>query len=200
LIKGKYCILNKQYTKEEFEKLRAEIIEKMKREGIYGNFFPKELSPFGYNESSAMDEFPLEKEEALSLGFKWEDTPRGTYGKETVDWKTFPDSILELPKDFNVSREVFVCTECKKNYRIIEDELGFYRRMQIPIPRNCPECRHVRRFTNRGPNKLWGRICMCNKKNHFHGGAKCDVEFETSYAPERPEIIHCEKCYQAEVY
>ena len=28
----------------------------------------------------------------------------------------------------------------------------------------------------------------------------CDVKFETSYAPGRPEIIYCEKCYQQEVY
>src|SRR3989344_2165183 len=33
LIKGSYCILNKQYSKEEYKKLRAEIIDKMKKEG-----------------------------------------------------------------------------------------------------------------------------------------------------------------------
>jgi len=80
LIKGSYCILNKQYSKEEYKKLRAEIIAKMKKEGIYGDFFPKELSPFGYNESSAIDQYPFSKSEALKQGFKWEDTPRGTYG------------------------------------------------------------------------------------------------------------------------
>ena len=191
LIKGSYCILNKQYSKEEYKKLRAEIIAKMKEEGIYGDFFPKNLSHLGYNESSAIDEFPLTKEEALKQGFKWEDTPRGTYGKETIDWKNFPDSILELPKDFDVTKEVFVCTECKKNYRIIGDEFTFYKRMKIPIPRNCPECRHLRRINNRGPNKLWHRKCMKDG---------CQNEFETSYAPERPEIIYCEKCYQSEVY
>lgn len=192
LIKGSYCILNKQYSKEEYEKLRAEIISKMKKEGVYGDFFPKELSPLGYNESSAIDEFPLSKEEeALAQGFKWEDTPRGTFGKETVDWNNFPNSILDLPKDFNVSKEIFVCTECKKNYRVIADELSFYKRMEIPIPRNCPECRHIRRINNRGPNKLWHRSCM---------KWGCGNEFETPYSPERSEIIFREKCYQSEVY
>jgi hypothetical protein len=199
LIKGSYCILNKQYSKEEYKKLRTEIIEKMKQEGIYGNFFPKDLSAFGYNESSAMDEFPLTKEKALAQGFKWEDTSRGTYGKETVDWKKFSDSILDLSSDFDVGKEVFVCIECNKNYRIIADELSFYRRMQIPIPRICPECRHSRRFKERGPNKLWHRQCMCDKTHPHHEG-QCEVEFETAYSPDRPEIIYCEKCYQAEVY
>ncbi len=200
LIKGSHCILNKQYNKEEYKQLREEIIEKMKQEEIYGDFFPKELSPFGYNESSVMDEFSLIKEEALAQGFKWEDTPRGTYGKETIDWKNFPDSILELPSIFDVNKEVFVCMECNKNYRVIVDELAFYKRMKIPLPRNCPECRHLKRFKNRGPNKLWHRKCMCDKQNHFHGTEKCEVEFETSYAPERLEIVYCEKCYQQEVY
>ena len=200
LIKSSYCILNKQYSKEEYKKLRAEIIDKMKQESIYGDFFPKNVSAFGYNESSAMEEFPLTKEEALKQGFKWEDTERGTYRKETIDWKSFPDSILDLQADFNASEEVFACIKCKKNYRIIPDELSFYRRMSIPIPRNCPECRHNKRLENRGPNKLWHRNCMCGKKNHFHGKGKCEVEFETSYAPDRPEIVYCEKCHQAEVY
>ena len=202
-----YSILNKQYSKEEYKKLRAEIITQMKKEGIYGDFFPKEISAFGYNESSAIDEFPLTKEEALRQGFKWEDTERGVYDKETINWKIFPDSIIDLSESFNANKEVFKCIECGKNYRIIINELTFYKRMKIPIPRNCPECRHVRRFKNRGPNKLWHRQCMCGSAgspstttNHLHGTKKCEIEFETSYAPDRPEIIYCEKCYQQEVY
>ena len=116
----------------------------------------------------------------------------GTSSKEII--------ALLQKNGFDVSKEVFVCIECEKNYRIIADELSFYKRMQIPIPRTCPECRHTKRFKNRGPNKLWKRVCMCDKKNHSHGEEKCDVEFETSYSPDRPEIVYCEKCYQQEVY
>jgi len=199
LIKGEYCIFNKPYTKEEYKKLRSEIIRQMKKRGIYGDFFPSYMSAFGYNESSAIDEFPLSKNDALKQGFKWENTERGVYGKETVDWKIFPDSIFDLPAGFDMNKEVFVCIECKKNYRIIENELTFYKRIGIPIPRNCPECRHVRRLKDRGPNKLWHRSCTCDKSNHNHNG-KCQVEFETSYSPDRPEIIYCEQCYQKEVY
>jgi hypothetical protein len=199
LVNSSYCILNKQYSKEEYLKLRAEIIEKLKKDGIYGDFFPKEMSPIGYNESSAMDEFPLTKDEALSQGFRWEDTPRGVYGKETIDWKNFPDSIFDLPVNFDVNKEIFICTLCEKNYRIITDELSFYRRMKIPVPRTCPECRHCKRFEDRGPNKLWHRACMCDKENHDHK-QRCSNEFETSYAPDREEIVYCENCYNKEVY
>ena len=57
-----YCILNKQYTKEEYEALVSKIIEQMNtmpyvdKNGVtykYGEFFPIELSPFGYNETVA---------------------------------------------------------------------------------------------------------------------------------------------------
>ncbi len=187
----KYCILNKQYTKEEYKKLKSEIINRMKQEKNYGEFLPASFSLFGYNEAAVAEQFPLSKEEAVSKGFKWEDTPRGTYGKETVDWASFPDSILDLPADFDPGKEVFVCRECKKNYRIIEDELGFYKRMSIPLPRHCPECRHLRRMKNRGPNKLWQRGCM-NKG--------CQNKFATPYSPDSSEIIFCEKCYNQEVY
>ena len=46
-------------------------------------------------------------------------------------------------------------------------------------------------YKERGPVKLWHRKCM-NKG--------CNNEFETSYAPERPEIVYCESCYNQEVY
>ncbi len=204
-----YCILNKQYSKEEYEKLREQIITDMKRQEIYGEFFPITVGTFGYNESAAQEQFPLTKEEALTHGFKWEDYPRGTFGKETLVWNTVPDSLQDFdPVD--ITKEIFVCRVCKKNYRIIQAEFGFYKRLHIPIPRLCPDCRHMRRFQARGPNRLWHRQCTCggltsgnglyqNTAQHFHGEAPCPNEFETSYAPERKEIVYCEACYQSEV-
>lgn len=189
--KQSYCILNKQYNKETYKKLRMEIIEKInKEEGGFGNFYPAYISALGYNESSAMTEFPLTKEDALAQGFKWEDTPRGTYGKETKKWEEVPDSINDVVSSgIDVPKEIFVCenNECKKNFRIIENEFLFYKKLSIPLPHLCPECRHTRRFVARGPNKLWHRKCM---------NVGCENEFETSYSPERREIIYCESCYQ----
>ncbi len=75
-----------------------------------------------------------------------------------------------------------------------------YRKMGIPIPKKCFACRRNDRLALRNPRKLWHRTCMCDKENHFHSTDKCEVEFETSYAPNRPEIVYCEKCYQQEVY
>lgn len=205
LRKKDYYILNKQYLKEEYEKLTGHIIGDMQKRGEYGEFFPPEISAFGYNESAAQEQFPLTKERALAQGFLWEDYPRGTFGKETISWESFPDSIKDV-FDFDPTKAIFACAECKKNYLVTPNEFGFYRRLEIPIPRLCPDCRHTRRFQARGPNRLWHRRCMCDYaiynntvKHMHHPEGRCPNEFETSYPPDRPEIVYCEACYNAEV-
>jgi hypothetical protein len=203
----KYCILNKQYAKEEYEDLVPKITEQMnvvpyvdKKGNVYkfGEFYPAELSPFGYNETAATEHFQLTKEEALKRGFNWQDNIQRTTGKETLKPEDIPESISDVSD--SILDEILACINCKRNYKIVPNELIFYRKMEIPIPRRCFYCRHDARLKRRNPFKLWHRTCMCDKKNHFHGEGECQVEFETSYAPERPEIVYCEKCYQAEVY
>ncbi len=80
-LRGKqFCIFNKQYTESEYAALREKIIQHMNevpyggRSGRvyrYGEFFPIELSPFGYNETAANDHYPLTREEALAKGYTW---------------------------------------------------------------------------------------------------------------------------------
>lgn len=197
LNKKNYFILNKQYEKEEYEKLKNEIVESLKNEGVYGEFFDGGLSPFGYNETLAQEYFPLAKDEALERGFKWQDEKSGTYGKETIKEEDMPQTIAEATED--ILNQVLVCKDCKKNFRITKGELDFYRRMEIPIPHKDFECRHQDRMSRRNPRRLWHRICMCELKNHEHKNKKCENQFETSYSPERKEKVYCETCYQAEV-
>ncbi|MEK7585731.1 MAG: hypothetical protein AAB477_00655 [Patescibacteria group bacterium] len=192
--KGSYCILNKQYSKEEYEELVPKIKEHMKSTGEWGSFFPISISPVCYNETLAQIHMPLSKDEALSQGFTWQDDLEGIYGKETI--KEIPDLISDV--DESMVKEVLKCSNCSKNYNIIQAELELYQRMKIPVPDQCPDCRYISRISLRLPYKLWSRSCMCDKSNHGHQG-KCPSEFETSYAPERPEIIYCEQCYQQEV-
>jgi len=188
LRKKNYCILNKQYGKEEYEEVLNKIKSELKESGKYGEFFSKGLSCFGYNETPASEQFPLSKEEAINSGFKWEDKERGTYGKETKKLIDMPESFKEI--DFDVTKEIFVCVSCSKNYKVIPNEFLFYKKLNVPLPRLCPDCRHYRRIKSRGPNKLWHRSCM--KEG-------CTNQFETSYSPDMPEIVYCEKCYQNEV-
>jgi hypothetical protein len=58
LKRKKYCILNKQYSKEDYERLMTQIIEHMSQTKEWGEFFPMNISPFAYEESLANDYFP----------------------------------------------------------------------------------------------------------------------------------------------
>ena len=100
-----------------------------------------------------------------------------------------PNSINDV--DEKILEEILICEDCNKNFKIIEPELTFYKKMGLPLPHKDFECRHQDRMSKRNPMKLWLRQCM--KKG-------CENKFETPYSPDRPEIIYCEKCYQKEVY
>jgi len=204
LKKGSYSILNKKYSEEGYKKLREQIIEDMKERGEYGEFFPLEIAPVSYNETQAAVYMPLSKEEVLEKGWKWEDNMPGTYGKETMMPEDIPDDIKDVQD--SILKEILKCVSCDKDYNIVEPELQFYRSEKIPIPRMCPDCRYRRRIALRAPRKLWHGRCKCDykvyentTKHSHHTEGRCTNEFETSYPPERKEIVYCEACYQQEV-
>ena len=209
-----FRILNKQYSEEEYYALKEKIVYDMKFRGEYGEFFPSELSPFAYNETIAQEYFPLTKEEVLSRGYSWRDPGPKQY-EITISAKNLSDNIKDVQD--SILKETIGCShqgtcthQCTSAFKIIPQELEFYRKMNLPLPRLCPNCRHYERLAKRNPLKLWHRKCHCageksdngryqNQAQHFHGGGHCPNEFETSYAPERPEIVYCEQCYQNEV-
>ena len=180
----KYCIFNKQYAKKEYEELVPKIIEYMCTTSEWGEFFPVSKSPFGYNETLAQEYFPILKEDVLKKGWHWHDEEVKIPHPQTYE---IPDTIQDVPDD--ISKEILACEDCNKNYRVIIQELKFYREMPLPIPRKCPICRMQKRTSLRNPRKLFSRNC-----------SKCQKEIQTTYSPERPEIVYCENCYLAEVY
>ncbi len=214
------CILNKQYSKEDYERLVPRIIEHMDQMPYadkngriykYGEFYPVEIAVFAYNETAAQEYFPLTKERVLASGYSWREPERRDYSI-TLGSDKLPESINGVAD--SIINEVIGCAhggrcneQCTTAFRIIPQELQFYRRMNLPLPRLCPNCRHYERLAQRNPLKLWHRSCACNKgkdtyhntAKHFHGEDPCPNEFETPYAPDRPEIVYCEQCYNAEV-
>ena len=196
LKKAKYCIFNKQYSKEEYESLKAKIIEHMKktplRQGSAGQAFewghptPAELSPFGYNETVAQEFYPLSKEEVLKKGWKWQEEESAKYAYEgpkteiSKDIKDVTDEIIE---------KILICEKSGKPYKITPQELKLYRQHNLPLPRLCFDERHLARIQKRNPRQLWKRKCQ-----------KCDKEIQTSYSPDRPDKVYCEECYLKEVH
>ncbi len=183
----KYCILNKQYSKEDYVKMLPTIVAQMKQHDEWGRFFPIAMSPFAYNETMAQQEFPLSEAEVKKHGWRWTHETIATKGKETITQDQLPVKIQDVPD--SMTKEVLACVECKRNYKIIPQELKIYREMGFPLPRSCPECRYLARLKNRNPRKLWKRSCQ-----------NCSKAIETTYSPDRTEKIVCEDCYLKAVY
>ncbi len=187
--KGEYMIFNKKYSKEDYLVLKERIIERMKSTGEYGEFFPPEMAPVYYNETQGNLYLPMTKEEVLAKGWQWEDNLPGTFGKETVSTANMPDKITDVADSY--LKEVFACMSCSKNYNISQNELLFYRKENIPLPRKCPNCRYKRRFDLHPKRQLWDGSCM--KEG-------CKNEFKTCYQPSSGVKVYCDKCYNEVVY
>ncbi len=183
-----YCILNKQYTKEEYEVLVSKIIEHMQKTGEWGEYFEMATSPFAYNETIASEYFPLNKADILAKDWKWkEEVIEIPKVEKIIPANLLPETINEIPDD--ILNWAIECENTKKPFRILKQELDFYRKMNLPIPHLSPDERHKNRMALINPRKLWKRNC-----------SKCGNEIKTTYSPERTEIIYCENCYLNEVY
>jgi len=211
-----YCILNKQYTKQQYEELVPKIIEYMIESWEWWEFFPSSISPFWYNETEAADYFPIQKKwilwchsELVSESTKESTTdPEINSGWQLLHWDTFnwstyqaplpnvekiipanklPYDIKDIPDD--ILNWAIECEITMKPYRIIKSELEFYRKHDLPIPKKHPDERHLDRLKLRNPRKLFARKCD-----------RCWIDIKTTYSPDRKELVLCEKCYEGEVY
>src|SRR3990167_3553860 len=138
-----YCILNKQYTKEEYEALLPRIIKHMNdmpyidkkgRVYRYGEFFPPELSPFSYNETIAQEYFPLTKEEAIKQGYSWKDPEPRNY-QITLKNKDIPDHIKDVPD--SILNEII---ECAHNVESNVESSTFNNTLGCPTTKCNEQC------------------------------------------------------------
>lgn len=220
--KGNYMILNKAYSKEEYQELVPKIIEHMKempytdkkgRVYTYGDFFPGELSMFSYNESVAQDLATLTKDEIEEIGYSYRHRPHIGY-PITMKVEDIPDT---LPETFaEVKTQIIECTHkgmkvyCAGAFRVTAEEYEFYSRMGVPLPHYCFNCRHYARFAEVRSMTLREQACDCagatskdgvyaNTANHEHGEGACNEVFETAYPKDAGKILYCKDCYQREI-
>lgn len=183
-----YCILNKQYSKEEYEKYVSQIVTLMQEAGEWGEFFPSSMSPFGYNETVAHEYFPLTKEEAKERWYNWSDY-EAPFPKveKIIPASKLPDDISQIPDD--VLNWAIECEVTKKPFKILKQELEFYRAHDIPLPKHHPEVRHIERMRLKNPRKLFDRKCD-----------KCAKDMKTTYRADSKDRVFCEACYDKEIY
>ena len=196
LKKKQYCILNKQYTKEEYFKLREEIVEHMNivpfldKKGLiykYGEYFPMEFSSYPYNNSFANLFFPKTKTEIINEGLAWYETEDKKY-PITLSAINLPDNIRDAKDE--IIKEVISCNNCKKAYKITQQELDLSRKLNVPLPHECPFCR-INDKINKWVSQMKQVDRLCSK---------CKIRLRTHLKKEDAENILCKKCYQQEVY
>jgi hypothetical protein len=181
---AEYAIFNKKYSKEEYEVTLQKLIDHMKKTGEYGEFFPIKFSPFHYNSTEAQENYPLAKDECLAKGYQWKEKNKQDYQPQIYK---IPDEIKNVGGD--ITKEILACSDCGRNYKILIQELKFYMNLGLAVPRKCFYCRHKDRMALKNSRKLYERKCD-----------KCGIDIRTTYSPDRPEKVYCEKCYLKEVY
>ena len=199
LQKQKYCIFNKQYSKEEYETLVPKIIEHMRKDGpamnpshsmttpnnqvsgSWGEFFPMSVSTTSYNHSLASRYFPIPKEKALAAGLQWMD-------KDTHAPVSSSD-IPDLPDQLPASDEPIVAKSnvSGRPFRITTQEIKRYRRFHAPLPRMTYDERMEERSKSLGGVQLYESTC-----------ARSGKPILTTYPPDSPWIIWDRDVYEQE--
>ena len=141
----------------------------------YGEFFKPGFSKFPYNKSNAMKFFPKTKEEVLAMNYSWDDTESPS-SKATMTPYNVPDKIHDTLD--SIVEEILECSNCSRGYKIVMGELFLLRKMNLPVPHECPKCREAKRFEKQNKPGMYNRTCD-----------KCRVNIYTPYEPSRPEIV-----------
>lgn len=186
LRKKKYCILNKQYTKEEYDILVEKIKTSMKEKGEWGKYFPLTAAYAGYNYSLAAIMLPENQDNAIKFGAKWEEPKNQEHlGIRSED---LPDEIDNIQDD--IVKQRIICPETKLSYNITAAELQFYREHGIPLPREHFDWRTLNRF----------RPLTYMTKLQIEKCIYCQKQTEHYYSPKLEfQKIACVDCYQKKI-
>jgi hypothetical protein len=66
-----------------------------------------------------------------------------------------------LASDPEITKKIFVCRESGRPYRILKQELDFYQKHGLELPKLHPDVRHATRMTLRLERSLSMSICDC---------------------------------------
>lgn len=185
-----YCILNKQYTEQEYKELVPKIIDHMKQTWERWEFFPVQISPFGYNESMAWEYEPLTKDEALQKWYKWMDKEypiNVPEWMETLQANDIPQNIDDVDDD--ILNKAIICAQSGRIYRLVKPELEFYRKHKIAVPRKHPDIRH----NNRCGHRHWLKLYMRNCDN-------CVKHIVSCYDQNFQGKVFCKDCFAKNIY
>ena len=131
LVNEKYCILNKKYSREEYEELRTKIVEHMKKTGEWGDFFTPHFAPNPYEESYSGLHFVDKRQ----INFRTAD-PIEKITMKTAEVEDIPDSATELTpeKEKWLQEQIFWDNQYARPFQIQVADIEFARKMKVPLP------------------------------------------------------------------
>ena len=184
LRKKKYCILNKQYTKEEYEKLKAKIVLDMGEE--YGEFFPYSMGICDYNFSASILYFPqTTKEEILREGGYWSEEDFSS--EDGISSLELPDAIKDT--DLGICNQALICPQTHYRFNISQSEFEFHKNNNFALPREHFDRRMLEPARKMVVSKSYPYKCFY-----------CQKDIEAYYLPEwHYQKIACEECYKQNI-
>lgn len=76
------------------------------------------------------------------------------------------------------------CVQCSKTFKIFNEDREFYRRIDVPEPTLCPDCRNQRRLLFRQERNLYQRACD-----------KCNRPIVAAYPQNTVYTVYCPECW-----
>ena len=108
-------------------------------------------------------------------------------GMHIIAAKDLPDNIRDVSDD--ILGKAIICEVSGRPFKLIKQELDFYREHHIPLPRKHYETRFLERIAHLPKLSLFLRNCD-----------KCKTECLSVYDYNYPGKVYCEDCYQKEIY
>ncbi len=220
-----YWVLNKQYSKEEYENLVTKIIKHMGRETVsarrereteqgediagrsterselknneWGEFFPPSMSVFCYNETIAQIYAPLKEKEALEKGYKWKQKTSKEYQKQKY---IVPDSIQDISD--SITNEILACNANTGNKTMNgSQELCGKNYKIVPMELNFYKKMKIA-IPRKCPDcRHQERVSLKTPRALWESKCSyCGIKITTSYPEGTLDTICCEKCYLQKVY
>jgi len=175
-----YMILNKQYSKKEWELLAKQIIKELQEKWKWWRFLEPELSPYPYNDSVAMEYHPIKK----AIFLDWKKILQQEIIRDNWEWTVY---ILE-PNNFISKAIIDFGWEEKINtyWRTKENEINIPESLKIIKANNLPEIEEVN-------DSILNKAIICKKSWRPFRLVKKELEFYKKYSLPIPKIHYDER-------
>lgn len=132
-----YCILNKQYTKEQWHEKVNIIFSQMESDEILWRYFPASMNPFNFNDTIASLIEDFSKDEIIDEWFLWRDEEVKVDVPEWMNVVSY-NNLEEFEWWWTINPDILkkvIQDEEWNMYRIIPMEYKFLKKNWLPLPR-----------------------------------------------------------------